>query len=170
MDRCTQLVLHPPRNVQPVQLIVQEMAESAVVLMIPASGSIEYSLELVCAGLGRPIENGIANSAVLQKAHDVYWQNELGLPLKMSTNFNFWPKTSLACPQKCQHKQEQRAIVHTVYHQSVVMSNLSEWWGAGVVICLERGADLHVCVSSCLTCATCSNSGAKTWQCPHHGA
>ena len=37
-------------------------------------------------------------------------------------------------------------MVHAVYHQSVVMSNLSEWWGAGVVICLERGADLHVCV------------------------
>ena len=66
MDRCTQLVLHPPRNVQPVQLVVQEMAESAVVLTIPASGSIEYSLELVCAGLGRPSENGIANSAVVK--------------------------------------------------------------------------------------------------------
>jgi len=22
--------------------------------------------------------------------------------------------------------------------------SLSEWWGAGVVICLERGADLHM--------------------------
>jgi len=29
MDRCTQLVLHPLRNVQPVQLVVQEMAETA---------------------------------------------------------------------------------------------------------------------------------------------
>jgi len=27
MDRCTQLVLHPLWNVQPVQLVVQEMAE-----------------------------------------------------------------------------------------------------------------------------------------------
>ena len=31
-DCCAQLVLHPLRNVQPVQLVVQEMAESAVVL------------------------------------------------------------------------------------------------------------------------------------------
>jgi len=58
MDRCTQLVLHPLRNVQPVQLVVQEMAESAVVLprvADDASDSIQYSLELVCGGLG---ENG----------------------------------------------------------------------------------------------------------------
>ena len=25
-----------------------------------------------------------------------------------------------------------------------LFKNLSEWWGAGVVICLERGADLHM--------------------------
>ena len=43
MDHCTQLVLHPLRNVQPVQIVVQEMAESAVVLPRVAeyaSGSI----------------------------------------------------------------------------------------------------------------------------------
>jgi len=43
MDRCTQLVLHPLRNVQPVQLVVQQMTESAVVLprvADDASGSI----------------------------------------------------------------------------------------------------------------------------------
>ena len=59
MDRCTQLVLHPLRNVQPVQLVVQEMAESAVVLprvVDDASGSIQYSLELVCGGLACPIQ------------------------------------------------------------------------------------------------------------------
>ena len=57
MDRCRQLVLHPLRNVQPVQLVVQEMAESAVVLprvADDASGSIQYALELVCGGLGPP--------------------------------------------------------------------------------------------------------------------
>jgi len=46
------------RNVHPVQLVVQEMAESAVVLLRvadDASDSIQYSLELVCGGLG---ENG----------------------------------------------------------------------------------------------------------------
>ena len=49
MDRCAQLVLHSLRNVQPVLLVVQEMAESAVVLprvADDASGSIQYSLEL----------------------------------------------------------------------------------------------------------------------------
>jgi len=58
-----QLVLHPVKNVQPVQLVVQEMAESAVVLLRvadDASGSIHYSLELVCGRLGCPSENGIA--------------------------------------------------------------------------------------------------------------
>jgi len=63
MDRCTQLVLHRLRNVQPVQLVVQETAESAVVLprdADDASGSIRYSLELVCAGLGCHSENGVA--------------------------------------------------------------------------------------------------------------
>jgi len=57
MDRCRQLVLHPLRNVQPVQLVVQVMAESAVVLprvADDASGSIQYALELVCGGLGPP--------------------------------------------------------------------------------------------------------------------
>ena len=42
---------------------VQEMAESAVVLLRiadDASGSIHYSLELVCGRLGCPSENGIA--------------------------------------------------------------------------------------------------------------
>ena len=63
MDRCTQLVLHPLRNVQTVQLVVQEMAESAVVLprvADDASDSIQNSLELVCGGLGCPSENGVA--------------------------------------------------------------------------------------------------------------
>jgi len=32
LDRCTQLVLHWLRNVQSVQLVVQEIAESAIVL------------------------------------------------------------------------------------------------------------------------------------------
>jgi len=62
-DRCTQLVLHPLRNLQPVQLVVQEMAESAVVLpraADDASDSIQNSLELVCAGLGCPSEYGVA--------------------------------------------------------------------------------------------------------------
>jgi len=62
-DHCTQLVLHPLRNVQPEQLIVQETGESAVVLPCvtdDASGSIQYSLEFVCGGLGCPSENGIA--------------------------------------------------------------------------------------------------------------
>jgi len=57
MDRCTQLVLHPLRNVQPVQIVMQEMAESEVVLQRvadDASGSIQYALELVCGGLGPP--------------------------------------------------------------------------------------------------------------------
>ena len=52
MDRCTQLVVHRLRNVQQVQLVVQETAESAVVLprvADDASGSIQYALELVCA-------------------------------------------------------------------------------------------------------------------------
>jgi len=63
MDCCAQLVLHPLRNVQPVQLVVQEMAESAVVLPCvadDASGSIQNSLELVCSRLGCPSENGVA--------------------------------------------------------------------------------------------------------------
>ena len=62
MDRCAQLVLHPLRNVQPVQLVMQEMAESAAVLprvADDASGSIQNSLELVCGGLGCPSENGV---------------------------------------------------------------------------------------------------------------
>jgi len=47
-----QLVLHPVKNVQPVQLVVQEMAESAVVLLRvadDASGSIitRWSLSVV---------------------------------------------------------------------------------------------------------------------------
>ena len=61
MDRCTQLVLHPLRNVQPVQLVVQQMAESAVVLPCVADDvSIQYMLELVCGGLGCPSKNGVA--------------------------------------------------------------------------------------------------------------
>jgi len=26
----------------------------------------------------------------------------------------------------------------------------TEWWGAGMVICLERGADLHMTATHCL--------------------
>ena len=61
MDRCAQLV-HPLRSVQPVQLVVQETNESAVVLLRVTddeSGSIQYSLELACGGLGCPSENGV---------------------------------------------------------------------------------------------------------------
>ena len=46
-----------------MQLVVQEMAESADVLLLIAddvSGSIQYSLELVCGGLGCPSQNGVA--------------------------------------------------------------------------------------------------------------
>jgi len=63
MDRCTPPLLHRLRKVQPVQLVVQVMAESAVVLTRVAddtSGSIQYSLELVCGGLGCPSEKGVA--------------------------------------------------------------------------------------------------------------
>jgi len=63
MDRCAQLVVHPLTNVQPEQLVVQETAESAVVLPRVAddsSGSIQYALELVCGGLGCPSENDVA--------------------------------------------------------------------------------------------------------------
>jgi len=63
IDCCTQLVLHPLSNVQPVQLVVQEMALSVVVLPYVgdnASGSIQYLLELVYGRLGFPSENGVA--------------------------------------------------------------------------------------------------------------
>jgi len=53
------VALHPLRNVQPVQLVVQEMTESAVVLTTRAY-SREYSLELVCGGLGCPSVNSVA--------------------------------------------------------------------------------------------------------------
>jgi len=62
IDGPAQLV-HPLRNVQPVQLVVQETNESAVVLLRVTddeSGSIQYSLELACGGLGCPSENGVA--------------------------------------------------------------------------------------------------------------
>ena len=32
MNRCTQLVLHPLGNVEPVQLVVEQIGESAIVL------------------------------------------------------------------------------------------------------------------------------------------
>ena len=59
VEKCTQLVLH----VQPVQLVVQEIGESAVILLhvtYNVSSSIPYLLELVCGRLGCPSENGIA--------------------------------------------------------------------------------------------------------------
>ena len=46
-----------------MQLVVQEMAEAAVVLPLVAdhaSGSIQYLLQLVYAGLGCPSVNGVA--------------------------------------------------------------------------------------------------------------
>ena len=47
MDRCAQLVLHPPRNVQPVQLVVQEIPESAVVLPRATAFRTRWSLSAV---------------------------------------------------------------------------------------------------------------------------
>jgi len=55
--------MHRLRNVQTVQLIVQEMGESTVVLLRVAdnaSSSIQYSLELVYGGLGCPSGHGVA--------------------------------------------------------------------------------------------------------------
>jgi len=63
MNRCTQLVLHPLGNVEPVQLVVEQIGESAIVLPRvgdDASSGIHNSLELVCGRLGCPHENGIA--------------------------------------------------------------------------------------------------------------
>jgi len=63
VDHCTQLVLHPLRNVEPVQFVVQQIGESAIVLLRvgdDASSGIHNSLELVCGRLGCPHENGIA--------------------------------------------------------------------------------------------------------------
>ena len=64
MNRCTQLVLHPLGNVEPVQFVVkQQIVESAIVLPRvgdDASSGIHNSLELVCGRLGCPHENGIA--------------------------------------------------------------------------------------------------------------
>ena len=30
------------------------------------------------------------------------------------------------------------------YQNNETLTDLTEWWGAGMVICLERGADLHM--------------------------
>ena len=51
-DRCAQLVLHPLRNVQPVQLVVQEMGESEAELQCVTDGaaaafSTRWSLSMV---------------------------------------------------------------------------------------------------------------------------
>ena len=63
MNRCTQLiVLHPLGNAEPVQFVVEQIGESAIVLPRvgdDASSGIHNSLELVCGGLGCPHENGI---------------------------------------------------------------------------------------------------------------
>ena len=50
MNRCTQLVLHPLGNVEPVQLVVEQTGESAIVLPRvgdDANSGIHNSLELV---------------------------------------------------------------------------------------------------------------------------
>ena len=62
VDRCT-LVLHPLGNVEPVQLVVEQTGESAIVLPRvgdDASSGIHNSLDLVCGRPGCPHENGIA--------------------------------------------------------------------------------------------------------------
>jgi len=39
-----------------------------------------------------------------------------------------------------------------------VKNRVTEWWGAGVAICLERGADLHMAqVMPLLLTVSCSN-------------
>ena len=63
VDRCTQLVLHPLWNVEPVQVVVEQIGESAIVLPRvgdDASSGIHNSLELVCGRLGCSHENSIA--------------------------------------------------------------------------------------------------------------
>ena len=65
MNRCTQLVLHPLWNVEPVQFVVEQIGESAIVLPRvgddASSGIINrWSYELVFGRLGYPHENGIA--------------------------------------------------------------------------------------------------------------
>ena len=63
MNRCTQLVLDLLGNVEPVQFVVEQIGESAIVLPRvgdDASSGIHNSLELVCGRLGCPRENGIA--------------------------------------------------------------------------------------------------------------
>jgi len=52
VDRCVKLVLHPLRNVQPVQLVVQEMGESEAELQCVTDGaaaafSTRWSLSMV---------------------------------------------------------------------------------------------------------------------------
>ena len=57
VDRCTQLVLHSLGNVEPVQFVVKQIGESAIVLPRvgdDASSGIHNSLELVCGRLGCP--------------------------------------------------------------------------------------------------------------------
>ena len=67
MNRCTQtqLVLHPLGNVEPLQLVVEQIGESgrdrtSARVGDDASSGIHNSLELVCGRLGCPRENGIA--------------------------------------------------------------------------------------------------------------
>ena len=63
MNRCTQLVFHSLGNVEPVQLVVEQIGESAIVLPLvgdDASSGIHNSLELVCGRLVCPRENGVA--------------------------------------------------------------------------------------------------------------
>ena len=63
MNSYTQLVLHPLGNVEPVQLVVEQIGESAIVLPRvgdDASSGIHNSLELVCGRHGCLRENGVA--------------------------------------------------------------------------------------------------------------
>jgi len=47
----------------------------------------------------------------------------------------------------------------------------TEWWGAGVVICLERGADLHIAQLMPLLLTVCCFSKLQIgFTCPGKGA
>ena len=46
-----------------------------------------------------------------------------------------------ACVPLCRHSLTSLPLTSSLY---ILSSNESEWWGAGMVICLERVADLHM--------------------------
>ena len=63
LGSCAKLVMHSLRNIQPVQLVVQQKRQAAVVLAgvaDDASSGIQYSLKLVGDGLRRHSETGVA--------------------------------------------------------------------------------------------------------------